>query len=614
MLAIRTVGFLVALGRPDTLRQLAWTALPTRLGDAAVSGHRWESRHHELSDRRVCAVQFSLAGAPDPSPSAPDVFIAGEVFGRPGNDSEHPLPWLAAAAAVREAWAEAPACAPYGLDSNAAFAVAEPDGAGFVVFGDRVGWRRLFYHQSDDLVVVSTWLRALLQLVPRRWVIDPLGARMCLATREPKWPHSIVQGVQTLPPVHRLTVGAGQCRVESYWRAPATTLPGGRRATEEDLLEALGRVVRRQLAGRRSALLLSGGYDSVFLAYVVKQAGVECETLTGRVTGGGEDETPYAARVAERLGLVHSVRTIEVADVVELQREFGAFLDIPGHDPTNMTLMARVAVRLGYDAVLQGMGGDALFGNAAAYRQLRRSWRLARMPGVGPAVGLLMRAARQVRGRPVGLQWERALCVPLKPSSLYSYFFQTRVLLHFSQALGAGLRSEVSHVLGLRAPVFETVRQACACEGHWRYLWSVWDSPAEYHADFAITGCGMGSAMPLADPGVIDVLFAMGAAAPCSRSQQAQLVGLDEGLMLPRKQGFKVAFDLARNSFRDAALEAGFSPAAWAALGLDAAVISPELELRGAAKRMPPAFQGALMGHLLRLVQVCRAANLHWSP
>lgn len=609
----RAVGFLLAHGPPAVVRGLAWSSLPSKLGDTAVAARHWESRDHAATNSLVKGVQFSGTAASGALPLCEGTFLAGDVFGSRNRDSDRPLSWSAATALVREVWGREPRNLPYALDTNAALALAEPDGAGFAVFGDRAGWRRLFSYRQDGLTVVSTWLRALLRLVPRPWVVDTCGARMYLATREAKWPRSVVQDVETLPPVHRLTVRAGECQIESYWQSPSPVLPNGNPATGQDLVAALGRAVRRQVEGRRATLLLSGGYDSVFLAYLSRQAGIQCEALTGRVVGGGMDEAPYAARVCQILGIPHRIQDIAGPEVVKLQRELASFLDIPGHDPTNMTLMSRVAARLGYEVLLQGMGGDALFGNAASYHRLQRSWRVAQVPGAPRLLASFMRHARRLLGRPAGAEPDPLALTSARPADLYTHFFRSRVLRPFSAFLADGFAEELRQTIAARAPVFEAARRGCSSDRPWQFAWSVWDNPDEYHAEYAATGCGLSPAMPFAEPSVLDVCFAMGSGAALSRADQARLVGMDEGLLLPRKQGFKIPFEAIGEEFRTLALDLGFSARVFTVLGLEPSALTKDLRPLGAGLRVSGSFRAAFLGRLVRLMGFTRDAGLGWS-
>ncbi len=160
----------------------------------------------------------------------------------------------------------------------------------------------------------------------------------------------------------------------------------------EAIIRALEESVRRNLS---DGLLLSGGLDTVLLAYiVVKWVKPNCITVAFR--GAPTPDVEYANLVARNLGLNHYVHYFDDAELEEAIR--AVIMILKTFDPMEIRNSAAAYIALkaakdrGIKTVMTGDGGDELFGGysflfgltrkqlKAALSKLRSNMRFSSVP------------------------------------------------------------------------------------------------------------------------------------------------------------------------------------------------------------------------------------------
>jgi asparagine synthase (glutamine-hydrolysing) len=181
-------------------------------------------------------------------------------------------------------------------------------------------------------------------------------------------------GVLRLPPAHSLTFGADGLRLARYWQVEAREPPRDPvAAVRETFLDA----VRLQLrADVPVGTALSGGIDSSSIAVAVAEHGHERQqTVTAYFEDAGFDERPYARAVVERTGADAHWVSFTAGDLVE---NLPAIVRAQGEPFGSTSICAgwyvmREANRAGLTVMLDGQGGDELFGGYRAYFGYRLS-------------------------------------------------------------------------------------------------------------------------------------------------------------------------------------------------------------------------------------------------
>ncbi|MFL5496543.1 MAG: asparagine synthase (glutamine-hydrolyzing), partial [Gemmatimonadales bacterium] len=267
---------------------------------------------------------------------------------------------------------------------NGMFAIALHDSRRrrFVLVRDHFGIKPLYYALTPRHLVFGSEVKAVLAsgLTGRSLDLDALG--QFLAWEYVPAPATLLQEVRKLQPAEMLEVDLATSQVErrTWWRLPAPdspsdgTLPRTSGEWEEAVDAKVRESVRRQLVSDVPlGAFLSGGVDSSLVVAAMGPA----HTFSIGFDDPSYNEVAWSERVAERLGVTHSVEVIR-PDVVGLFEHLMPFLDDPIGDfsifPTY--LVSRLARRQ-VTVVLSGDGGDEVFGGYDTYaaQEKARAWR-----------------------------------------------------------------------------------------------------------------------------------------------------------------------------------------------------------------------------------------------
>ncbi|HEU4724473.1 MAG TPA: asparagine synthase (glutamine-hydrolyzing) [Candidatus Eisenbacteria bacterium] len=282
-----------------------------------------------------------------------------------------------------------------------AFALYDRDAGALLLGRDRLGKKPLLVARTPEFVAFASEATALLSLPFVSAAIDPAALRDYLRYLYVPSPATLLRGIEKLPPASLLrlapAVRGGAGRAESYWRLPAPD-PGARpdaawRRTLDERLEESTRL--RTVSDVPIGLFLSGGIDSNVILERLHHAGHRPIQAFTVGFDGLPDERAIAAEGAARYGAAHTilpVRADVAAELPAILRHFGE----PLGDSAIVTtyLVAREAAKH-VKVILNGDGGDELFGGYARYPFARRADLARSLPG-GAA---LLRSLYGGRGR-----------------------------------------------------------------------------------------------------------------------------------------------------------------------------------------------------------------------
>ncbi len=233
---------------------------------------------------------------------------------------------------------------------------------------DHLGIKPLLYTRASGRLVFASEIKALLASGLVEPEVDAEALRLLLTYGSVNQPRTILKGVRSLPPAHRLVVENGRERVERYWSLGLDRRPGLRGKSYEEIVDevaaALEESVRLQMVSDVPlGAFLSGGVDSSLL--VAMMAGMSSHRVktfsVGFAAEGSEfDETDEAERTARFLGTDHSRVVVEGRDVRDSLRHIAAALDQPSVDGVN-TYFVSMAARRAVTVAISGTGGDELF-------------------------------------------------------------------------------------------------------------------------------------------------------------------------------------------------------------------------------------------------------------
>lgn len=254
---------------------------------------------------------------------------------------------------------------------------------------DQLGGRSLFTFRDGRRLYFATEVSVLLALLERTPSPDDLALAFHLVDHSVPEGRMLYAGVRRLGGGHHLVLSESGHVERRHW-APRYAPP--LRAPRPELADRLRSELARAVGEEPdAALLLSGGLDSSVVAAL---ATPRPHAVSATFPQTPElDEAPWAAQVAEHLGLTLTPAPVEHAKPLGAAAAYVDQWRLPLPVPGIVieAPMVAAAQRLGARVLLDGQGGDELFG--AAYfliaDHLRRgrplaAWRLAqRNPWLG---------------------------------------------------------------------------------------------------------------------------------------------------------------------------------------------------------------------------------------
>jgi asparagine synthase (glutamine-hydrolysing) len=217
-------------------------------------------------------------------------------------------------------------------------------------------------------------------------------------------PLSIYEGVHKLEPGQTLTLHANSLRdrtlqIESYYSYRSVVEAGlaDPIADEACALDALDEALRTAVADQSVAdvpvgMFLSGGIDSSTIAALYQVTSRQpVRTFSIGFTDPAYNEAPFARKVADYLGTVHTEQIITEHDALAVIPSLPSMYDEPFADSSQIPtyLVSRLA-RGSVTVALTGDGGDELFGGYYRHFYAPQLWRqIRRVPrSIRAAVGV----------------------------------------------------------------------------------------------------------------------------------------------------------------------------------------------------------------------------------
>ncbi len=318
------------------------------------------------------------------------------------------------------------------LNGMFAFAWFDRTTGRLVLARDHLGIKPCYYIESGGGLMFASEVKALLQVPSVRAERDDEAMRN--PSRFLLSPDTGFKNIRKLPPAHIMTWHAGRVESRCYWRLqPTETL-----VDEAEAVEKIGELVERavemqMISDRPIGAFLSGGLDSSLICALMRRhTSSTIDTFTIRFASRDQrfeqtsDDAVYARRVANEFGF--RLHEFEIQpDIASLLPLMVWHMDEPLSDPAavNTYLISRQARDMGIIVLLNGVGGDEIFGGyrkhlaclrAEDYTRWCPSWMRS---AVGGVVGSLP-VASSSRGFPLVRMAKRFLgYASLPPAERY---------------------------------------------------------------------------------------------------------------------------------------------------------------------------------------------------
>jgi asparagine synthetase B (glutamine-hydrolysing) len=539
----RMRGFLAAYGTPDAVSALQWNSADAFLRKRETAFETVEAANSSVG-RTIKALQlYGPSGGGKILPHFGNyILLHGTVFGPAGKNDNSILNPADAGRTLAELAAANSAFTPYDVDGDCSICLIPRDARGIVIFGDRIGYRRIFHYRENGLLIVSTQLRLILLLRQRNWALNSLAARGFLAGREPAWPLSIVEGIHRLAPVHCLRASEDEISIAPFWRPSPKLRESRLDVMLSGIHETLAYAVKRRVLDAPAVVYLSGGYDSTCLAKLAPEVSTGISAMSAAYEGAAVDETIFAERIAAHLKVPFLKRIFTLRDTAEMAERLADILDQPAHDPVSYLLLSEAARQQSFSVAITGMGGDALFKRNRHLARCLRSWRILKHAGrIQPLVRQMPALARLGRDRgPLDLC--RIFAESPQPETFEELYWRyTRGSFVLARTLlGSELMHDLRKLAALRDGALQSLRKQAGTHAERNFYWGVWSFPDEFHADFSISAFHMDTSMPFADPLVVDEMLGNAYHHDLDNTEIQMKIfgGIPVHLMNPEKYGF----------------------------------------------------------------------------
>ena len=315
---------------------------------------------------------------------------------------------------------------------------------------DRLGIKPLYYALADGALLFASEVRSLLasgQIEPR---LSQPALRSYLLFGSVVEPMTLVEGVYSLPPGHRIVISAAsrhsKIQPESYWdfadsARPASDNKGMDRSSAAAFLRSLleETVESHLIADVPVGVFLSSGIDSTALVALAAQKRAAVHTVTVVFREHEFNEAELARRTAQRFGTRHQELALTGDDMLARLGEAVSALDQPSMDGINSYFVSWAARQTGLKVALSGLGGDEMFGGYGTFRSTPEAQSVAALARRVPdgIRSVLAAAAERVSKHLNGKDAHRKMTALWRdPNFLPHPYFYTRLLFTPAQVLG----------------------------------------------------------------------------------------------------------------------------------------------------------------------------------
>jgi asparagine synthase (glutamine-hydrolysing) len=284
---------------------------------------------------------------------------------------------------------------------NGDFAFALWDNETFSLFcaRDRIGIKPFYYERDADRFIFASDIKTLIASGLYHPKPDREGLYLAMAFGIAPRPLTAFENVRSLEQSHWMRVGIdGRVETRRYWRIPIGSQEKGMQERDAIALldEELVRAVRRRLvADVPVGTFMSGGIDSTTVSAIAAQfhPGIRAFTLGYEGGASDMDEIPQAEGTARMYPMRHIVKRVRPEECLQELPRWIAGYEEPYYSVPPTYVISRLARDNGVTVVLNGLGGDELFGGYSYYRYAGLPL-LPRLRALLPLADMLLPAGR----------------------------------------------------------------------------------------------------------------------------------------------------------------------------------------------------------------------------
>jgi asparagine synthase (glutamine-hydrolysing) len=254
-----------------------------------------------------------------------------------------------------------------------------------VLARDRMGIKPLYVHRRGSDLIFGSELKTIFAHPEVERTLDPSALQYYLSLNYVPCPHTLVQGIEKLPPGHVLEWQDGRVRTETYWRLRFDEPKHSSIDSAAEELDALLKQSTKDhlLSDVPLGVWLSGGVDSsTILHYAREECASRVKTFSISFQGRSFDETHVIRETAKLYDTEHHELDLNPGlDLPAAIEELAYYSDEPFADAGALPVWFLAALsRKQVTVALSGEGADELFGGYITYRADRLAAPLRRVP------------------------------------------------------------------------------------------------------------------------------------------------------------------------------------------------------------------------------------------
>jgi asparagine synthase (glutamine-hydrolysing) len=252
---------------------------------------------------------------------------------------------------------------------------------------DRLGIKPLYYYKDQQRLLFASEVRTLLASGAILRKLSPAALESYLLFGSVSEPMTLIDGVLSLPPGHRMIVRldgtSPKATPEAYWNPTTSNSSNGHKAQQDTsptlrVRQLLEDSVRQHLiADVPIGVFLSSGIDSTSLAALASREVAGVHTFTVAFPEAEFNEAAIARRTAQAFGTTHQELMLSGDDLLARVGEAVGALDQPSMDGINTYFVSWGARQAGLKVALSGLGGDEVFGGYSSFRRTPQYQRIS---------------------------------------------------------------------------------------------------------------------------------------------------------------------------------------------------------------------------------------------
>lgn len=241
---------------------------------------------------------------------------------------------------------------------------------------DRVGIKPLYYYQDNSHFIFSSTQKGIIDSQLYQPNIDWTGLSQNFRFSIAQRPSTCFEGIKAVSPGQLVSIQLDDFTVEkkTYWQIPNNIQD--HTLTEKQATNLLEEAIYKSVAYRMQAdvevgTFMSGGIDSTTLSVIAAKTNPSIKAMTLGFKDFKEfNEIDEATATAKMHGLQHHIDTVSPQDILGIIDKTPHIYEEPYfYLPINYVI-AKIAKNQGVKVVLNGLGGDELFGGYDVFHKL----------------------------------------------------------------------------------------------------------------------------------------------------------------------------------------------------------------------------------------------------